>query len=67
MAKIDHKIPKVDNNKCIGCGACVSVCPQDVFVLKDGKSDVAKPENCVECGACVENCPVTAIKLVKPK
>lgn len=67
MAKTDHKFPKVDMEKCIGCGACVSVCPQDVFEMKDGKSHVAKPENCVECNACVENCPVSAIKLVGPK
>jgi NAD-dependent dihydropyrimidine dehydrogenase PreA subunit len=67
MAKVDHKIPKVDKKKCIGCGACISVCQQNVFELKDGKSVVAKPEDCVECNACVENCPVSAIKLVKPK
>ena len=66
MAKMDHKIPEVDKEKCIGCGACVSVCPQNVFELKDGKSVVARPENCVECNACVENCPVGAIKLIKP-
>lgn len=67
MAKIDHKIPEVDEKKCIGCGACVSVCPQSVFEIKDGKSVVIKPENCVECMACVENCPVSVIKLVNPK
>ena len=67
MAKIDHKFPKVDKKKCIGCGACVSVCPQNVFEMKDAKSVVVKPENCVGCMACVENCPVSAIKLVNPK
>jgi NAD-dependent dihydropyrimidine dehydrogenase PreA subunit len=67
MAKIDHKFPEVDAGKCIGCGACVSVCPQTVFEMKGSKSKVMKPENCVECNACVENCPSTAIKLVGPK
>ncbi len=66
MAKVDHKVPIVDEKKCIGCGACISVCPQNVFELKDGKSIPVKPENCVECNACVESCPVVAIKLVKP-
>lgn len=66
MARVDHKIPRVDKEKCIGCGACVSVCPQNVFEMKNGKSRVARPENCVECNACVESCPVEAIKLVKP-
>ena len=62
---IDHKFPEVNAGKCIGCGACVSVCPQNVFEMKDAKSKVVKPENCVECNACVENCPSSAIKLVK--
>jgi len=67
MAKIDHKVPVVDKKKCTGCETCVSVCPQNVFEMKGGKSHVARPENCVECGACVSSCPEGAIKLVKPK
>ena len=31
----------VDKNKCIGCGACVSIC-EGVFEMKDGKSIVKK-------------------------
>jgi NAD-dependent dihydropyrimidine dehydrogenase PreA subunit len=64
MVENDHKVPKVDKEKCTGCGTCVSVCPQNVFELKDGKSVVVRPEDCVECMACVENCPTEAIKLV---
>ena len=67
MVKIGHKFPKVDKQKCTGCGTCVSVCPQNVFEMKGGKSHVARPEDCVECGSCVENCPVSAIKLVESK
>ena len=67
MVKIDHKFPKVDLDKCTGCGTCVSVCPQNVFEMKNGKSHVARPEDCVECGSCVENCPVGAIVLVEAK
>jgi NAD-dependent dihydropyrimidine dehydrogenase PreA subunit len=61
------KKPVVDKGKCIGCGTCVSVCPQNVFEMKDGKSVVARPQDCVACSACVENCPVEAIKLVDAK
>ena len=67
MVDIDHKIPKVDKAKCTGCGTCVSVCPQNVFEMKGGKSEVVRPEDCVECMSCVENCPTEAIKLVEPK
>ena len=55
--------PKVDADKCTGCGTCVSICPVDVFVLNDGKSKVVKPKECIECGSCVVNCPQKAIKL----
>jgi NAD-dependent dihydropyrimidine dehydrogenase PreA subunit len=67
MTSIDHKFPKVNKEKCTGCGTCISVCPQNVFDLSGGKSVVKRPEDCVECTACVENCPVSAIKLVEPK
>jgi len=67
MAEIDHKFPEVDKEKCTGCGTCVSVCPQEVFELRDGKSHVVRPENCVECNSCVDNCPMEAIKLVESK
>jgi len=54
---------KVDTEKCIGCGACVSLCP-DVFELRDGKAVVKEAETDKECakeGA--ESCPVQAIKV----
>jgi len=59
--------PKVDHEKCIGCGACVSVCPVGVFELKEGKSHVASPDRCTECEQCVKNCPMNAITLEKTK
>ena len=26
----------VDNDKCVGCGECVDVCPVEVYEIKDG-------------------------------
>lgn len=51
---------KVNKEKCIGCGACVSVCP-DVFELVNGKSKVLSDEDCDES---VDVCPVGAISKV---
>ena len=66
MTKIDHKFPEVDNDKCITCGSCASVCPKGVFVMK-AKAVVTKPEECIECNACVNACPAEAIRLVESK
>jgi len=51
---------KVDKEKCIGCGACVAVCPEG-FEIKDGKSHVKKAASCAKEAA--ENCPVGAISI----
>ena len=50
----------VDKDVCVGCEACVSVCPVEAISMMDGKAEV-DPETCVECGSCVPVCPVEAI------
>ena len=52
---------KVDKKKCIGCGACVSTCPEVFELDEDGKAQVKsdKKLSCVK--EAIENCPVGAI------
>lgn len=53
----------VVNDSCIGCGACVSVCPRGNYELaSDG---VAIDGNCDFCFACIQNCPQKAIKFAE--
>lgn len=55
---------KVDQELCIGCGACEGVCPE-IFELVDDKSQVKLdpvPEEFQTCALEAEvNCPVQAI------
>jgi len=51
---------KVDKAKCIGCGVCVSLCP-DVFELKDGKSHAKVQKNLPCVQQAINDCPVQAI------
>jgi len=49
---------KVDQDKCIGCGACANSCP-DGFEMKDGKAHVKGDADCAK--AAEAGCPVGAI------
>lgn len=46
---------------CVGCGACVAVCPQDKIYLVDKIKDGIRPmlngTECENCNACVDICP----------
>ena len=59
MAKI-----KVDQEKCIGCGSCTSICPKS-FELKDGKAHPKSEEvDEITCEKQAEAaCPVNAINV----
>lgn len=46
---------------CVGCGACVEVCPHAVFALRAGKAEIVDRASCMECGACAKNCPTGAL------
>jgi 4Fe-4S ferredoxin len=68
-----HEVLRLDYSKCVGCGICASICPEEVLklvpaVVNDGKL-VNKPlvdfasTDCTFCGECVVLCPTTALKI----
>ncbi len=50
---------KVYEEKCKGCGHCVSVCPQGSITIKKRKATIW--ESCCDCGACFRVCSESAL------
>ncbi len=48
----------VNPGKCIGCAACLTICPVDVFDYADEKPVATRDSACVFCELCVDACPV---------
>jgi len=56
---------KVNEDLCIGCGTCVSLC-EEVFELnEEGKSEIKKDADLAKNAECIkqagDSCPVQAI------
>lgn len=57
--------PVIDPHFCIGCGSCVSACPEgQILGLVKGKAELVEPSKCIGHGACAAACPMQAISLV---
>ena len=57
--------PHIDNNYCIGCATCTTVCPEgDVLAMIGGKAALVNGHKCIGHGLCAEACPVGAITMV---
>jgi len=52
---------KVNSKKCIDCGKCVAVCPENNIKKEDGKFKFG--HNCVLCMGCSFGCPESAINV----
>jgi dihydroorotate dehydrogenase len=55
--------PKIDADKCIGCGQCVTSCLYEALKLNDDGVAVSNPNLCFKCGLCYSKCLNSAISL----
>lgn len=52
----------INKSLCVGCLACVAVCPIGAMRYFPG---VSTPFKCVACGACVKTCPASALEIAE--
>jgi ferredoxin len=52
----------INKSLCVGCLACVAVCPIEAMRFFPGEST---PFKCIACGACVKTCPKEALEIAE--
>jgi len=57
------RVVKKDEEKCIDCGACVSLCPVKAITCTDDWTIEVDDQICIGCDFCTSSCPTRAIKV----
>jgi Pyruvate/2-oxoacid:ferredoxin oxidoreductase delta subunit len=61
-----RNIVKIDEERCNGCGQCVTACAEGAIQIVDGKARLISDSYCDGLGACLGHCPEDAIT-VEPR
>ena len=71
QAPLEYRgLPEINPHLCVGCGACVNVCPPDALIKIDDYENgtrkiVLDIGRCIRCARCEEVCPTRAIRLTR--
>jgi ferredoxin len=60
-----RKIIEIDEEKCNGCGQCVTSCDEGALAIVDGKAKVVNEVFCDGLGACIGECPEDALRIIE--
>lgn len=58
-----RNIIRIDEEKCDGCGLCVTACAEGAIRIVDGKARVVGESLCDGLGACLGHCPQGALTI----
>ena len=56
-------IIRINEEKCTGCGSCITGCPEGALQIIDGKARSISDLFCDGLGACIGDCPEGAIEI----
>ena len=59
---LEHGV-SFNETECVDCGACISVCPREVFSFDPEWKLRLAEEKCILCGKCIDTCPHRALTL----
>ena len=60
-----RKIIEINQEKCNGCGLCISACHEGALQLVNGKAVLIGDEYCDGLGDCLPECPTDAITIIE--
>ena len=63
--KVLRKIIQIDEERCDGCGQCITGCAEGALKLVDGKARVVSDKYCDGLGACIGECPTGALTIIE--
>lgn len=63
--KVQRKIIQIDEERCDGCGQCITGCAEGALQLVDGKARVVADKYCDGLGACIGECPTGALAIIE--
>lgn len=52
----------VNIEKCVDCGACISLCPTNAFYFNENDRLEFANDKCIGCLLCIDSCPRKAIE-----
>lgn len=58
-----RNIIKIDEDKCTGCGLCITNCAEASLAIVDGKAKLVREALCDGLGACIGHCPEGALTI----
>lgn len=60
-----RKVIQIDEEKCDGCGECVTGCAEGAIAVVNGKARLVSDVYCDGLGACLGHCPQGAISILE--